>query len=149
MKKAVLLAAMMISSTSAFAFDESKVRQEWQVNRSGVSVVASSNKGFWVANFNDHDGGFGAIVFTDFTNKCLDTNKLGEVIWDINGTNVRMTLFCGDGTSKFVAKNSAGEKFIVDEFKKKTVVVANEVRYSAKGFISATKKQKQLSKNAL
>ncbi len=89
-----------------------------------------------------------SFLLTSLINVWIQT-FISEVIWDINGTNVRMTLFCGDGTSKFVAKNAAGERFIVDEFKKKTVVVANEVSYSAKGFMSATRKQKQLSKNAL
>ena len=144
MKKITLAVILILASVRVYAYDQNKLRTEWQVNLDYLPIVYSKDSLFAASV----DSGTSFTIF-DLTNDCSQQRSLSNRILIVNNQPIKFSMSCFEGTPVFEALTSKGVDFIYTEFITKNVVVIGNSKFSAKGFISTFKQSEIIKKTAL
>ncbi|MCD9472929.1 hypothetical protein CJF26_20705 [Photobacterium phosphoreum] len=131
------------ASVSAHAYDSNKMITEWQINPQNVSSVISTKKS-WMARV---DAKF--ISLSNVGSNCSPGEVFGERVWVVDNQPIKFAGGCFEGMPTFAALSSAGQDFIYNEFATKNSVSIGDLKFSAKGFLSALKQSEINKKKAI
>ncbi|WP_318492152.1 hypothetical protein [Photobacterium leiognathi] len=143
MKKIALVVILTSASVSAHAYDSNKMRTEWQINPQNVPSIISTKNSF-IARV---DGRFVSIANAGIN--CSPGDIFGERVWVVDNQPIKFVGACFEGMPTFAAQSSAGQEFIYNEFATKNSVSIGDLRFSAKGFLSALKQSEINKKMAI
>ncbi|MDG2997165.1 hypothetical protein P7248_23975 [Vibrio parahaemolyticus] len=136
MKKLVTTSIIVISIC---ANSKEVAETKWVVNQQGDPAILAKNGVRAMATYLPS---IGVISFYDRTRACKNSDILGNSVWKINETNIRMLSHCAYGYVSFAAISDAGNKFVINEFSKKTEVNTPIATYSTSGFLKAINESK-------
>ncbi|MCD9541097.1 hypothetical protein GLP22_07730 [Photobacterium carnosum] len=140
----MLAVILILLSVRVYAYDQNKLRMEWQVNLNSIPIVYSKDYLFEASV----DSGTFFTIF-DLTNDCSQQRYLSNRVLIVNNQPIKFSMSCFEGTPVFEALTSKGVDFIYNEFITKNVVVIGNSKFSAKGFISALKQSEIIKKTAI
>lgn len=137
--KKILTTALLIATSFA-------ANADWKVNQNGIGFVLSNTDQYHGLLLTDE---YLVVINTSISCDRTPQRCQGESVMKVNGTPVK---FVGDayaGMAGQFAATQEGVDFLLEEFKKSSVVTIGDYSYSAIGFTDTLHKIHSLKSEAL